>query len=192
MWNSYLNDDGVLSTEFGVLRNFLGTARIQHIFPRWVVDSDDTDPAYGADSASGNRHYFLQSAKSVPTWMPDRQGKLYGEAKPTIPFLYVTDAPGPAYYSPKHKTAVNMSLEFKTCVFKTADVPLRTNGVDVDLVKAIVCFQWDSKFVFDHTALVFYSPKNIDSECARPFTAREKNVHLLQFLQADEKLPHTP
>ena len=41
MWHSYVNDRGVLDTEFGVLRNFLGIKQLQHVFPRWVVDSDD-------------------------------------------------------------------------------------------------------------------------------------------------------
>lgn len=181
MWFSSLDENLQLDTEFGVLRDYLGILFIQHVFPRWVVDTNDTDPAYATHPSEVNRHYFLQSADAIPTWIPDRQGKLYGEELPTIPFGYVTDTPGPAYYSPEHKTAVNMSLEFKTCLFKTIDVPLITNGVDVDINNAVVCFNWDSKAVFSHRDLVFKSPKGVHNECKRPFAVHEKKFHLRQL-----------
>ena len=176
MWYSYINENKVIDTEFGVLRNFLDTERLQHVFPQWVVDSDDADPVYGADSISGNRHYFLQSSKSIPTWIPAQKGSLYGEEKPTIPFFYVTDATGPANYSPAQKLAVNMSLEFKTCLFKTSDVPFVTNGTDVDIEKSIVCFRWESKFVFDHAASTFLSPRIMSSKSASGHSTLVKRI----------------
>lgn len=184
MWFSSLDEKLKLDTEFGVLRNYLGISLIQHVFPRWVVDTNDADPAYGTHPSEVNRHYYLQSAEAIPTWIPDRQGKLYGEQLPTIPFGYVTDAPGPAYYSPEHKTAVNMSLEYKTCLFKAVDVPLITNGVDVDIKNAVVCFNWESKFVFDHIDSTFKSPKGIHDECRRPFAVHEKKFYLWQLQKA--------
>lgn len=181
MWHSYLDNDMKVETEFGVLRDFLGISYIQHNFPNWVVDTNDTDPAYATNPSQANRHYFLQHGKTIPAWIPSNQGKLFGEERPVIPFGYVTDAVGPAYYSPVFKMAVNASLEFKTCLFKAIDVPLVTNGADVDIDKALVCFSWDSKFVFDHREIVFKSQKGIDRECARPFNVREKRFHLYQL-----------
>lgn len=176
MWYSQ-DQNGQIVTEFGVVRNFLGIKRIQHILPRWVVDTDDIDPVYGADRETGNRHYFLQSLDKIPSWIPGSQGKLFGEEPFTIPFGYVTDHPGPALYEPKHKQARNMSLEFEMCLFKTADVPATTNGIDIDKTKALVCFPWEAKHVFDHRTQVFHTGGEISKECKRPFTAREKFYH---------------
>ncbi|OGZ06455.1 MAG: hypothetical protein A2845_06065 [Candidatus Lloydbacteria bacterium RIFCSPHIGHO2_01_FULL_49_22] len=189
MWQSYMNDKNEVETEFGVLRDFLGITRIQHVFPSWVVDTSDTDPAYATVSEFGDRHYLLQHAKAIPSWIPDRQGKLFGENRPVIPFGYVTDTPGPAYYSPNMKMAVNMSLEFRMCVFKTIDVPLVTNGTDLDSKKALMCFDWESKFVFDHFAIEFKKQKNINAECARPFNAREENYHQYRLEQGGRVVP---
>lgn len=188
MWYSYATPNGGVETEFGVLRNFLGISQLQHIFPNWVVDTNDLDPIYGAGEL-GNRHYFVQSAPEIPAWIPNKQGKLLGEVTPTIPFGYVTDMTGPAYYSFALEMATNMSLEFKTCLFKTADVPLQTNGIDVDIGKAVVCFPWESKFVFDHNAREYKSPQGIHSECRRPFNPREKNIHLQRLDLPDASQP---
>lgn len=181
MWQSYANENGGVETEFAVVRDFQGISRIQHILPNWMVDTNDTDPVYSSDGEPNGRHYFLQLADPIPKWIPDRQGKLFGEERPTIPFAYVTDAPGPATYSPSLLNAVNMSLEFRMCLFKTTDVPLNVSGVDVGAAKAVVCFNWESKFVFDHKELVFKSPKGIHEECKRKFIERERQFHLEQL-----------
>ncbi|KKU79492.1 MAG: hypothetical protein UY04_C0007G0003 [Parcubacteria group bacterium GW2011_GWA2_47_7] len=189
MWHSYLNDKNEVETEFGVLRDFLGITRIQHVFPNWVIDTSDTDPAYGTVPAFGDRHYSLQHAEVIPSWIPDRQGKLFGEERPVIPFGYVTDTTGPAFYRPTSKSAENMSLEFRMCVFKTADVPLVTNGTDLDSKKALTCFEWESKSVFEHFLLEFKRQKNINAECARPFNAREENYRQYRLKEGGRALP---
>ncbi len=181
MWQSYADEKGEVETEFGVVRDFQGISRIQHILPEWTVDTNDTDPVYSSGGEPDGRHYFLQWADPIPKWIPDRQGKLFGEERPTIPFAYVTDAPGPATYSPAFLNAVNMSLEFRMCLFKTTDVPFIVNGLDVNTKKAVVCFDWESKFVFDHKELVFKNPKSIHAECKRKFTERERRFHLQQL-----------
>lgn len=174
MWYSHesadLNDKKNV-TEFGIVRYQLGEKK-QHVFTDFAVDSVDDDPAYG--SGENSRHYYVQWAKSVPEWIPDRKGKLVGEEAPAFPFGYVTDMPGPAFYSQRLSYATNMSLEYKTCVFKTTDVPLKTNGSDISTEKAIVCFDWESKFAFNHTTQRFEHHKGIHPECKRPFSLREE------------------
>jgi len=174
MWYSHPADDKKDLrdvTEFGIIRYQLGE-KMQHVFPNLAVDSVDSDPAYG--SGEGNRHYYVQWAKSTPEWIPDRQGKLIGEELPTFPFAFVTDMPGPAFYSQRLLYATNMSLEYKTCVFKTTDVPLKTNGTDLSTEKAIVCFDWESKFAYNHATQRFEHHKGIHPECKRPFSLREE------------------
>lgn len=174
MWYSHpssdQNDKNNI-TEFGIIRYQLGE-KMQHVFPDFAVDSVDSDPAYG--SGENNRHYYVQWAKSMPEWIPDRQGKLIGEVPPTFPFGYITDMPGPAFYSQRLSYATNMSLEYRTCVFKTADVPVKTNGTDLSTEKAIVCFDWESKYAYNHTTQRFEHHKGIHPECKRPFSLREE------------------
>jgi hypothetical protein len=185
MWDSYLNDDGSILTEFGVLRNFQGLQRIQHVIPRWAVDSVDTDPVYGSGGEGSSRHYFLQTTDSIPEDIPLSQGKLMGEEDPTIPFAYITDSPGPATYYQPLKWAKNMSLEYRVCLFRAGDVPV--DGVGLDVQNAIACFEWESKNVFDHTTLKFATGGEIHKECRRPFNAGEKRFHLLQTEPAVEE-----
>jgi hypothetical protein len=174
MWFSHQSadpNDQKNVTEFGIVREQLGE-KMQHVFPVFSVDSVDSDPVYG--SGEHDRHYYVQWAKSVPEWIPARQGKLIGEELPTFPFGYITDMPGPAFYSQRLSYATNMSLEYKTCVFKTKDVPVKTNGSDVSTEKAIVCFDWESKFAFNHITQRFEHHKGIHPECKRPFSVREE------------------
>lgn len=189
MWHSYQNDNNEIETVFGVVRDLLDMRRIAHVIPDWVVDTNDADPVYATAPDLTGRHHLLQHTETIPSWIPDRRKKLFGEERPVIPFGYVTDMPGPAYYSPNSKNAVNMSLEFRMCIFKTTDVPLVTNGTDLDLKKAITCFDWDSKFVFDHSALQFKREKNINAECARPFNAHEENYRLYRLKKNDRIVP---
>ncbi len=175
MWYSHPSDDPTDTkdvTEFGIVRYYLGTKNVQHVHPNLVVDSVDADPVYG--SGENNRQYYVQWANPTPDWIPDRQGKLMGEESPTFPFGYITDLPGPAYYSPLLSYAANMSLEYKTCLFKTKDVPLKTNGSDISREKAIVCFDWESKFAFNHSEQRFEHHRGIHPECQRPFSVREE------------------
>lgn len=174
MWYSYLDPNGNQITEFGILRGFLSRPQVQHVFPEWVVDSDDDDPAYTPGGTPRDRHFFLQWKPVIPSWIPDEKGKLYGEEKPTVPFGYITDMPGPAVYSPVSGQSINMSLEYKVCLFKTVDVPLRTNGTDIDIEKAVTCFRWGAKHAYDHHAQRFVVHKEVHQECFRPFRAREE------------------
>lgn len=188
MWQSYLNDKNEVETEFGVIREYLGM-HTPYLFPEWVVDTSDTDPVYGTNPEFGDRHYLLQHAETIPSWIPDRQGKLLGEERPVIPFGYVKDSTGPAFYNPRTKMAQNIALEFRMCVFKTTDVPLVTNGTDLDPKKALKCFEWESKFVFDHFLLEFKKEKNINAECARPFNAREEHYRQYRLEEGGRTIP---
>ena len=174
MWYSYVDDAGVLRTEFGIVRGFLNRSRAQHHFPDWVIDSTDDDPAYSSDTETHNRHYYLQLSKEIPQWIPDRSGALYGEERAQIPFGYITDAPGPATYTPASGQATNMSLEYKTCLLKTSDVPIRVAGTALNVDNAVACFPWEAKRVYDHKRGEFTTHRGIHQECMRPFTPREE------------------
>jgi hypothetical protein len=113
-------------------------------FPRWVIDSQDTDPAYNSDPEYG-RFYLLRWNK--PGSYDRRSQKFYGAEKPRVPVLYAADYPSGAFIT---ETGVkNAALEFKTCIYKASDVPAQTRRDDVDFARPIACFEWQNVHVFD-------------------------------------------
>jgi len=113
-------------------------------FREWVIDSQDTDPAYNSDPEYG-RFYLLRWNK--PGSYNYRTQKKYGAEKPQIPVLYMTDYPSGAFVT---GTGVkNVALEFNTCIYKANDVPAKTRRDDIDFAKPITCFDWQNVYVYD-------------------------------------------
>ena len=117
---------------------------IPFCFPAWVIDSQDTDPAYNSDPEYG-RFYLLRWNK--PGSYDNRTQKYYGAEKPKIPIVYMTDYPAGAFVT---GTGVkNAALEFKTCIYKASDVPSETRRDDVNFAKPITCFEWQNVYIYD-------------------------------------------
>lgn len=168
--------DGKLDTYFGVVRPHMdvpeGLMLFQHL--DWVVDSNDEDPVYSSDaSSSDDRHFLYQWTVPHGAWDPDLvQGNLYGEKKPTFPQLYVTDLPASAVLFPDGR-AQNSSLEFRMCLYKTADIPKKAAGSNVDFAQPIKCFEWEQSYVYDHEAKSWTRPRGVVPECQRPLSEEE-------------------
>jgi hypothetical protein len=153
-------EDGRRRVLWGISREFYGkNATFRH--PRWVFDSTDTDPVYNSDPELG-RH-FLYRWNKVPGSTEKKSEVLYGRQKPADPELYVLDHPGTAFLS--DAWARNVSQDFKTCVYKTADVPKDLPAEAVDLPGALVCFEWSSRYVYNHARTAFETPAAIDPAC---------------------------
>jgi hypothetical protein len=189
-WVSQESSDGSVNNYFGVVRNggHLGE-RTLFVHREWMVDTNDNVTAYHATGGESDTHFFLQWSNPEPTWIPDRQANLLGEIPATVPFGFITDHPGPAVYRPARQIirddgklidilaeAQNMSLQFKTCVYKTADVPTTTDGSMRGLGKPIVCHTWQQSFVYNHQLNKFESPPAPHAECSRPFTKDEQRA----------------
>jgi hypothetical protein len=117
---------------------------IPFCFRQWVIDSQDTDPAYNSDPEYG-RFYLLRWNK--PGSYDERNQKYYGAEKPKIPVVYMTDYPSGAFVT---GTGVrNAALEFNTCIYKASDVPAETRRDDIDFAKPIACFEWQNVYVYD-------------------------------------------
>src|SRR5918994_98398 len=117
---------------------------IPFCFPKWVIDSQDRDPAYNSDPEYG-RFYLLRWNK--PGSYDDRTQKHYGAEKPKIPVVYMTDYPSGAFVT---GTGVrNAALEFNTCIYKASDVPAETRRHDIGFAKPISCFEWQNVYVYD-------------------------------------------
>jgi len=117
---------------------------IPFCFPQWVIDSQDTDPAYNSDPEYG-RFYLLRWNK--PGSYNDRTEKYYGAEKPKSPVLYMTDYPAGAFVT---GTGVkNAALEFNACIYRASDVPAETRRDDIHFAKPITCFEWQNVYVYD-------------------------------------------
>lgn len=123
---------------------------IPFCFPQWVIDSQDTDPAYNSDPEYG-RFYLLRWNK--PGSYDRSTQKFYGAEKPKLPVVYLTDYPAGAFVT---GTGVrNVALEFNTCIYKASDVPADTQRDDIDFAKPITCFEWQSVYVYDFAKASF-------------------------------------
>lgn len=172
---SELNPDGTLLEYFGVMRPYFHGFMTLMRHPKWSIDSWTKDPLYASDPTfSDNRHYFFEwHDPPEAKWREGYQGNLYGEALPTIPVLYITDMPSAARIGPTPRAA-NASLEFRTCLYKTAEVPTEVkNEHDTAFAEPITCFEWKDNFVYNHDLKKFERPDAIAPVCLRPLTPRE-------------------
>jgi hypothetical protein len=117
---------------------------IPFCFPGWVIDSQDTDPAYNSDPEYG-RFYLLRWNK--PGSYDHRTHKFYGAEKPKNPVVYMADYPAGAFVT---GTGVkNVALEFNTCIYKANEVPAEARREDIYFARPITCFEWQNVYVYD-------------------------------------------
>jgi hypothetical protein len=137
------NRQGKVNTNVGDTVPSFGE-NIPFCFPRWVIDSHDTDPAYNSDPEYG-RFYLLRWNK--PGSYDDRTHRFYGAEKPKVPVVYMTDYPAGAFVT---GTGVkNVALEFNTCIYNARDVPVETRREDINFAKPVTCFEWQNVYVYD-------------------------------------------
>ncbi len=161
-FNSYKNKDGLIVKEKNYSKWQFDEIK-EFCFTKWVIDSMDKDPFYNSDEEEP-RHY-LYRWNVTPNSFDKKTEEFYGEEKPKLPRLYVADLPGTAFFI--DETAKNISLEFKICVYKTADIPKITTENDINFAEAIHCFYWKSSFIYNFKTGVFEIKEAIDSFCSR-------------------------
>jgi hypothetical protein len=176
VYRSWKENGGTVATHFSVARRYMDVPNNKFItfcHRDWMIDANQSDPIYSSEpSESPNRHYFLQWSDIPGKWDSNASdGHLFGEEVPKYPRGYVTDYPMQAYNL--RGVANNVSLEFRMCLYKTADVPPVLEGKDVNFAKPIYCFDWSHNFVYNHDKDVFERPSVISPVCARPFTPEE-------------------
>ncbi len=113
-------------------------------FPEWVIDSQDTDPAYNSDP-KGGRFSLLRWNK--PGSYDERTQKFYGTQKPRRPVVYMADHPSGAFVS--GIGIKNVALEFNTCIYKASEVPEKTRREDINFATPLTCFGWQNVYVYD-------------------------------------------
>jgi hypothetical protein len=113
-------------------------------FSNWVIDSQDTDPAYNSDPQYG-RFYLLRW--NQPGSYDRRTQKYFGAERPKIPVVYMVDHPAGAFVT--GSGVKNVALEFNTCIYKARDVPAQTRRDNINFAKPITCFEWENVYVYD-------------------------------------------
>ncbi|HET9295635.1 MAG TPA: hypothetical protein VFP18_01960 [Candidatus Binatia bacterium] len=113
-------------------------------FSRWVIDSQDTDPAYNSEPEVG-RFHLLRWNK--PGSYDERTQKFYGPQKPIRPVVYMADHPSGAFIS--GIGVKNVALEFNTCIYKASHVPEETRRDDINFATPLTCFGWQNVYVYD-------------------------------------------
>jgi len=156
-FESYKNTDGSISKRIAEKREFFDEI-VDFIHEDWVLDSVDLDPVY--NSHKQGRHLVYR-------WNHQQNTRadhiyLYSEY-PKVPFLYVRDFPGTVSVS--SLGAKNISLQFKTCIFKSKDVPYESTPSGFGTEKALKCFEWDSSHIYNFKNKKYERRVGIDPFC---------------------------
>lgn len=167
-FTSFVDDRGVVEKGvWSVVKSF--DEFYQYHFPRFATDSFDKDPVYSSSAGETGRNRIGKYLWSVLPWSWDKnlaEVKRYQYFVPTIPRLFITDRPSPAFKMGAE--AENISVRFRTCIYKSKDVPGETTRDNVDFATPISCLPWSSSFIYDFTAGKFDSPTEIDPFCLEP------------------------
>lgn len=172
-----MKNDGAVNEYLGLARLAIAGGRMIFRHPLWSIDSNGPDPVYSANKEfSGYRHYLAEWEAEVPEWVPYKQGNLYGEDMPTVPRLFMTDMPSPAWYR-SDGWSQNVSFEFRTCLYKTSDVPKEIyDEHDEHFADPVVCWSWKHRFVYNYILKRFDQPETTDPTCVRPLTPKEEEI----------------
>lgn len=140
------------------------TTRPYH-FQNWTIDGPSLDPLdWCFDSVEGDRHACYKW-NTTPGSVDPKSSFYFGEKTPTNPYLFVRDLPGTAFYDSKLKIARNISLKFRTCIYKTEDIPLISSESGSELPLALYCKEWSHSWVYDFNLEKMTSPTEIVDFC---------------------------
>ena len=170
------NSEGKINTNVSDIVPSFGE-NIPLCFPQWVIDSQDTDPVYNSNPEYG-RFYLLRWNK--PGSYNGRTQKFYGTEKPKNPVVYMADYPSGAFLTATG--AKNAALEFKTCIYRARDVPVKTRRDEIHFANPLNCFEWQNVYVYDFGKARFEANwKNVPRLADVPAQA-ERSVRVKMYL----------
>ncbi len=160
-------------------RIFFGKKTSGFSHPKFVIDSFDTDPIYASREFDRHGNYKVLLKPTGSVLFSDRKDWMALSEKPVIeakPTIYFSDMPTGSYYSKMKivagedigkilKTEERASMIFKTCVFKTKDVPRDLKPENINTNKAIKCFDWSNSQKFNFNLSKFEFRKEVDVNC---------------------------
>lgn len=161
-------------------RDFFGQ-KIPFIHKNWVIDSFDEDPIYSSYFKIQDRHALYKIKKDETKSVIFDDSKYFDRLmdNPLIlrPIIHFSDMPTGSNYS-KRKINSNgrlideinreeASMIFKTCIFKTEDVPVGFISTNTDSSKAIKCFTWSNTHKFNSITKVYESNNVVNPICTK-------------------------
>ncbi|MDO8504334.1 MAG: hypothetical protein Q7S36_00575 [Candidatus Liptonbacteria bacterium] len=128
-------------------------------FSDWIVDTDNPDPVYSA-TAPGMPRHALARWNLVYGSLDPETSRIYARECPRFPELYIVDNPSGAYVK-KNGEAKNVSLQFKTCIYKTSDVPEALLPGGPGLGEPLNCHLWNISWVYNHALHAYEHPETL-------------------------------
>lgn len=152
--------NGELRKEISSYRKHQGEFK-PFIHKEFEVDADGADPVY--TDLDGDRFGLYRVGSLDPG-----KSSWYRQASLRKPLVYATDLPGQATtfetFDGKLE-AQNPSLDFKTCLFKSDDLTFDMTQGNLDISKALTCFDWAHRFSYDFKKKKFEEVQQIDPIC---------------------------
>ena len=156
--------NGVVQKELSISRDEFGQiVPFQH--KGWEIDNDNDDPLISAEPGHG-RFALLRWNKDASN-INTEGSTYYANIKPPHSRVFLSDMPGPAALMPTLNVADNATLNFRTCIFKIADLPTHTDpkGSNVDASKALWCAEWSHNYVWNFKTQQTEEPTSFDPIC---------------------------
>jgi len=150
----------------GRSRDYFGES-IPFVHWQWEVDSLDTDPMYASAPLTKefSRHAYHRTNK--PNHFVSQPNKrYYRDGMPEKPILYFADMPTGSFINNTKVTSSN--LEFKTCIYKTRDVPIVSDTLGSELGKPLHCFEWRSVYSYNPYTEEIEEMEEVHPICFRP------------------------
>lgn len=175
-----------LERVFDVARRLRGP-RVVFSHPSFEVDRNDEDPLYASDPSEPDRMALVYAPKTPLRLRQDRASLLadmkafddparrifYGEQEKPGPLHFVTDVPEGGVSSLSgdgtRLTVVNASLDFRTCVYRVADVPAAGEPPAEGAANGpLACFAWQSRYNWDPSVNDYATDRfnGVDPHCA--------------------------
>lgn len=156
--------DGTIERRKDIFIPWHDDTNIPYVFTQWTIDGPSPDPLDWGFDGQENRHFFYKWSPT-PGSVDPATARYYGQGKPTQPALFVRDLPGTAFYDAKTGEARNISVEFRTCVYKAAEVPRQVGPTELDFAKPLQCFTWASSWIYDFDTGGMKSPVGVVPFC---------------------------
>lgn len=161
-YNSKLDENGEVVKIKNVSRKFFGSYH-KFIHPEWVIDSIDKDPIYNSSTDNDSRHEYYRWNED-PNSYSDENEHYVLHRYPTHPKVYVSDFPSTSTFS--YDSAKNTVLEFKTCVYKTSDIPREVGPEDINFGTALQCLDWKTSSVYNFKTRKYEHDKTVGEACS--------------------------
>ncbi len=161
VYNESIDKNGKRVKRRGISRKFFDSYA-PFIHSDWEIDSIDKDPIYNSSTVNDSRHEYYRWNENPNSFSENNEHYLLREY-PTYPKLYVSDLPSTSFRVDNE--AKNTNLAFKTCIYKTAEIPRELGPTDIKFAEPLHCIEWKTSYVYNFETKKFDRDKSIEESC---------------------------